>query len=145
MAWLFENCFPSALDTTVDYREHGGEGGELGTFVITGDIDPYANAFLADPNGTDNHCLAKSISDVSWSMFRSILVQKAASAVNRSIVEVNPRYTPQMCSKCGNTAKKSLSVRWHECQKCGFSLECDRNTAIDIASLGQQSLPASVG
>ena len=39
MAWLFENCFPSTLDTTVNFRESGGEGGVPDTFVITGDID----------------------------------------------------------------------------------------------------------
>ena len=39
LAWLFENCFPSTLDTTVDFQENGGEGGEPDTFVITGDID----------------------------------------------------------------------------------------------------------
>jgi len=92
-----------------------------------------------------NHSLAKSISDASWSMFRSILVQKAESAVNRTVVEVNPRYTSQMCSKCGNIQKKSLSVRWHECQKCGLSLDRDMNAAINIAALGQQSLPALTG
>ena len=92
-----------------------------------------------------NHCLAKSISDASWSMFRSILVQKAESAVNRIVVEVNPRYTSQMCSRCGNIQKKSLSVRWHECQKCGLSLDRDMNAAINIAALGQQCLPALTG
>lgn len=35
MAWLFENCFPNTLDTTVSYREVGGRPD---TFVITGDI-----------------------------------------------------------------------------------------------------------
>ncbi len=92
-----------------------------------------------------NHCLAKSISDASWSMFRSILVQKAESAVNRTVVEVNPRYTSQMCSRCGNIQKKSLSVRWHSCQKCGLSLDRDMNAAINIAALGQQSLPTLTG
>jgi putative transposase len=92
-----------------------------------------------------NHCLAKSISDASWSMFRSILVQKAESAVNRVVVEVNPAYTSQMCSRCGNIQKKSLSVRWHECQKCGLSLDRDMNAAVNIMALGQQSLPALTG
>ena len=92
-----------------------------------------------------NHCLAKSISDASWSMFRSILVQKAESAVNRTVVEVNPHYTSQMCSRCGNIQKKSLSVRWHECEQCGLSLDRDMNAAINIAALGQQSLPALTG
>lgn len=36
MAWLFENCFPNTLDTTVD---HGTLDGKPDTYVITGDID----------------------------------------------------------------------------------------------------------
>ena len=36
LAWLFENCFPNTLDTTVDYSFSGGKHD---TFVITGDID----------------------------------------------------------------------------------------------------------
>ncbi len=36
LAWLFENCFPNTLDTTVRYREIDGKPD---TFVITGDID----------------------------------------------------------------------------------------------------------
>lgn len=36
IGWLFENCFPNTLDTTVDYST-GGDGPD--TFVITGDID----------------------------------------------------------------------------------------------------------
>lgn len=36
LAWLFENCFPNTLDTTVYYSE---ENGKPDTYVITGDID----------------------------------------------------------------------------------------------------------
>ncbi|UKT65625.1 glycoside hydrolase family 125 protein [Pedobacter mucosus] len=36
LAWLFENCFPNTLDTTVYYEE---KNGRPDTYVITGDID----------------------------------------------------------------------------------------------------------
>ncbi|MEO6849451.1 MAG: glycoside hydrolase family 125 protein, partial [Mucilaginibacter sp.] len=36
LAWLFENCYPNTLDTTVKYKENNGRPD---TFVITGDID----------------------------------------------------------------------------------------------------------
>ena len=36
IGWLFENCFPNTLDTSVDYTEVDGKPD---TYVITGDID----------------------------------------------------------------------------------------------------------
>jgi len=36
LAWMFENCFPNTLDTTVEF---GTKNGNPDTFVITGDID----------------------------------------------------------------------------------------------------------
>jgi len=36
LTWLFENCFPNTLDTTVYYKEVAGRPD---TYVITGDID----------------------------------------------------------------------------------------------------------
>ena len=35
LAWMFENCFPNTLETTVHYRQVNGEDD---TFVYTGDI-----------------------------------------------------------------------------------------------------------
>ncbi len=37
LAWMFENCYPNTLDTTVTYSV--GADGRPNTFVITGDID----------------------------------------------------------------------------------------------------------
>jgi uncharacterized protein len=57
LAWLFNNCFPNTLDTTVTYRI---KDGKPDTYVITGDIDamwlrdssaqvwPYLNFFKND-------------------------------------------------------------------------------------------------
>lgn len=36
LAWLFNNCFPNTLDTTVTFEK---KGGRPDTYVITGDID----------------------------------------------------------------------------------------------------------
>lgn len=36
LAWMFENCFPNTLDTTVDFSN---KNGKPDTYVITGDID----------------------------------------------------------------------------------------------------------
>jgi len=78
-----------------------------------------------------NHCLAKSISDASWSVFRTVLTSKAESAA-REIIAVNPAYTSQDCHACVYRAKKKLSERWHLCPMCGASLDRDTNAAINI-------------
>jgi len=92
-------------------------------------------------NMLGNHCLAKSISDASWSMFRCVLTSKAESA-DREVIAVNPAYTSQDCSGCGyrpdgleGRTKKKLSDRWHFCPKCSASLDRDTNAAVNILAL----------
>ena len=36
LSWIFENCYPNTIDTTVDYELIDGKPD---TFIITGDID----------------------------------------------------------------------------------------------------------
>lgn len=36
LSWIFENCYPNTIDTTVDYEVIDGKPD---TFIITGDID----------------------------------------------------------------------------------------------------------
>ena len=90
-----------------------------------------------------NHCLAKSISDASWSMFRTVLTQKAESAA-REVIAVNPAYTSQDCHACGYRAKKKLSERWHHCPMCSASLDRDTNAAINILNLALNNNHAGI-
>ncbi|HEV2238882.1 MAG TPA: transposase [Ktedonobacterales bacterium] len=84
-----------------------------------------------------NPHLAKSISDVGWSGFLSILAFKAASAGKR-VQAVNPAFTTQTCSGCGVIVQKGLSARWHQCSACGTSLHRDHNAAKNIQWRGQR-------
>lgn len=108
--------------------------------------DEETGEFL--PNGAAQKSgLNKSILDAAWTMFRTILKQKAERAVNRRVVEINPAYTSQDCHKCGyrpgKEAKKKLSDRWHYCPKCSASLDRDLNAAMNIFALGTQRIGES--
>lgn len=78
-----------------------------------------------------NHHLAKSIADAAWNTFILILAQKAEEAA-RKLIKVDPRYTSQECSCCGEIVKKDLSVRIHQCPHCGLVLDRDVNAAKNI-------------
>jgi putative transposase len=78
-----------------------------------------------------NHHLAKSILDASWGAFLDILEAKAENAGHR-VIRVNPCFTTQACSHCGERMQKSLSVRTHICTCCGFVADRDVNAAKNI-------------
>ena len=81
-----------------------------------------------------NHKLALSISDASWSIFREWL-EYFGQIFDREIIAVDPKFTSQDCSNCGNRIKKSLSTRTHQCS-CGTVLCRDHNAAINILNKG---------
>jgi putative transposase len=91
---------------------------------------------------THHHCLAKSIYDVAWSQFASLLSYKAAWG-GRKVVAVNPAYTSQDCSRCGHRQPLSLSDRTYTCPCCGLVLDRDLNAAKNILALGQQCLASA--
>ena len=84
-----------------------------------------------------NRRLAKSISDVAWSLFRHCLKYKAEEA-GIGFKAVDPDYTSQDCSACGHREKKPLSQRVHHCKACGYKTDRDHNAAINILTLGLQ-------
>ena len=76
--------------------------------------------------------LARSIQDVGWSQFFSLLSQKAASAA-RTVIAVDPRYTSQACSQCGHTCKANrVSQARFVCVNCGHQENADVNAARNI-------------
>ncbi|WP_293080028.1 transposase, partial [Moorena sp. SIO3H5] len=77
-------------------------------------------------NLVKNHCLAKSINDAGWYKFREWL-EYFGQKFGRITVAVNPAYTSQNCSDCGEVVKKSLSTRTHVC-KCGCRLDSPKAT-----------------
>jgi putative transposase len=81
--------------------------------------------------------LNKGIQDAGWRHFLMILAYTAACAGKR-VEAVNPAYTSQDCSGCGERIHKSLSVRTHVCTNCGLILDRDENAAKNILWRGQR-------
>lgn len=91
------------------------------------------------PNGaTAKGGLNKSIFDAGWGMFVAMCSCKAGEA-GRTLLKVNPQFTSQVCSQCGQVRKKDLSQRWHSCN-CGAELDRDVNAAIAILARGKKLL-----
>jgi putative transposase len=89
------------------------------------------------PNGASSKGgLNKSILDAGWGSFVQICSIKAAWA-GRTIIKVDPAFTSQVCSGCGQVRKKDLSERWHRCD-CGTELDRDVNAAITILERGRR-------
>ncbi|NEO75822.1 transposase [Moorena sp. SIO4G3] len=99
--------------------------------VRSNDLVAYEN--LRVKNMVKNHCLAKSINDAGWYQFRK-WVEHFGTKFGKVTVAVNPAYTSQNCSNCGELVKKSLSTRTHVCQ-CGCKLDRDHNAAINILEI----------
>jgi len=87
-----------------------------------------------------NHKLALSISDASWTMFMTMLAYKC-NWYGKELVKID-RYAPssKTCSDCGWVDEdQTLKDRVFACPICGLVIDRDLNAAINIQALGVDS------
>lgn len=111
------------------------------TTMLVGNYDVICIEDLNTSGMLKNHNLAGSISDVSFSMFRSQLEYKC-SWYGKDLVIIDRFYpSSKTCSCCGwKNENLKLSDRVFKCNNCGSELDRDLNAAINIKRVGVDTL-----
>ena len=105
-------------------------------------INNYDKIYIEDLNVSGmvkNHCLARAISDVSWSKFTSMLLYKA-DWYGKDVVKVNRFYASSKTCECGvKNNDLKLSDRDWVCRSCGSINQRDLLAANNILKEGRRS------
>src|SRR4051812_135349 len=109
LAWMFENCFPNTLDTTVDFEMANGKPD---TYVITGDIDAMwlrdssAQVWPYLPLMKDDRELQQLIAGVINRQTRCVLKDPYANAFYKDASKVSEWKSDQTTMKPGVHERK---------------------------------------
>ena len=63
-----------------------------------------------------------------------------AENLGKIVIEIDPKFTSQQCSKCGFIDRKNRYKSRFKCLGCDFELNADLNAARNIGQFGKSEL-----
>jgi len=79
----------------------------------------------------------RKLGNWAWRQLQ-VYTEYKAETLGKTVVHVNPAYTSQTCSRCGERGVRKGLV--FKCKHCGFEINADLNAARNIASLGKSEI-----
>lgn len=85
----------------------------------------------------------KYVQKSQWSFYQlETFIKYKAALLGVPVIFVNPAYTSQTCSRCGNLNK--ANGKHYKCCSCGYFCHRDVNAAFNISKLGDKTLGEKV-
>lgn len=73
----------------------------------------------------------------NWAFYQlAQFIEYKAEALGKQVIYIDPRFSSQKCSKCGDIRKSNRNGNSYHCKACGFQLHSDLNASRNIAQAG---------